>query len=90
MYIGFQPGIASDEVYPYEENVQHAGVNKCRYKASSSIGTVTGYARIPANEEILKNVIANVGPVAFAMNSAPESFLYYSSGIYDDATCTPG
>lgn len=78
MYIMYQPGIASQESYPYQEDVKHDDVYKCRYNGLSSIGTTTGYARIrPGNETLLRDVVAAVGPVSFAMNPSPESYLYY-------------
>lgn len=78
MYIKFQPGLASSESYPYEELVEHTDIYKCRYNASTSIGTTTGYGRIkPGNETLLRDVIASVGPVSFAMNSSPFTFAYY-------------
>lgn len=91
MYTRFQPGLASMESYPYQEIFAHSDIYKCRYNVSTSIGTTTGYVRIKGgNETLLKDIIANVGPISFAMNSAPETFLFYGSGIYDDPTCTPG
>lgn len=78
MYIQYQPGIASESSYPYEEDVQHDYIYKCRYNRQTSIGTTTGYARIrPGNETLLRDVVAAVGPVSFSMNSEPASFLFY-------------
>lgn len=78
MYIQYQPGIASEDSYPYEERAKHDDIYKCRYTDLTSIGTTTGYARIrPGNETLLRDVVAAVGPVSFAMNSSPESYLYY-------------
>jgi hypothetical protein len=78
MYIMLQPGIASSESYPYVEDIAHDVTYKCRYNRLTSIGTTTGYARIaPLNETLLKDVVAAVGPVAFAMNGALDSYLFY-------------
>jgi hypothetical protein len=78
MYILYQPGIASLESYQYQEFNQHDDVYKCRYDVATSVATTTGYSRIlPGNETLLKDVVAAVGPVAFGMNSAPPTFLFY-------------
>lgn len=78
MYTQFQPGIASGESYPYEERVKHDDIYKCRYNRLTSIGATTGYARIrPGNETLLRDVVAAVGPVSFAMNSSPQTYLSY-------------
>jgi len=90
MYMQYQPGIASDEDYPYQENVKHAGTYPCRYNSSTSIGATRGYARVKAdNETLLKDVVAAVGPVAFAFNASLDSFLFYKNGIYDEPDCAP-
>lgn len=78
MYVQYKPGIHSSETYPYEEDVEHEDVFKCRYNQSLSVGTIRGYGRImPGDEELLKNVVANVGPVAFGMNAALQTFIFY-------------
>jgi cathepsin L len=91
MHIQLQPGIASSVSYPYKEDVEHTDIYKCQFDATTSVGTTTGYARIlPGNETLLRDVVASVGPVAFGMNAGLETFVFYSSGIYDDPNCTPG
>lgn len=78
MKIQNAPGIPSEATYPYQENVQHTDVYKCRFNQSTAAGTTTGYGRIrPGNETLLKDVVSAVGPVSFAMNSDPTSFLFY-------------
>lgn len=75
MYIHYQPGIASEESYPYGlNNVAY----QCRYKADTSVGSTKGYARIlPGNETLLKDVVAAVGPVSFGLNAETNTFLTY-------------
>lgn len=79
MYIQFQPGLASQESYPYEEVVARGSdVGKCRYQQETSIGITTGYARVlPGNETLLRDVVAAVGPVSVAMNGAVNPFYFY-------------
>jgi hypothetical protein len=78
MYIQYQPGLADAQSYPFKENAPNEGSFKCEYQDTTTIGTTTGYARIrPYNETLLRDVVANVGPVAFAMNSEIDTFLFY-------------
>lgn len=92
MSILYAPGIPSSQTYPYQEDVQHTGIYPCRYNYNFSVGTTTGYERILADadfsEDKLKNYIFAEGPVAFALNADPDTFIYYKSGIYDDPDCT--
>lgn len=78
MYIQYAPGIASSEAYPFEELYEHKDIYKCRYNSSTSVGQTVGYARVPpGNETLLRDAIASIGPIAFALNAALDSFLYY-------------
>jgi Papain family cysteine protease len=78
MYVQYQPGISSAASYPYMEDVRHKEPYKCQYQQASSIGSTTGYGRIrPGNETLLRDVVAAVGPVVFALNSEVETFLNY-------------
>jgi cathepsin L len=92
MYIKYQPGIANGSLYPYQEDIKHNEIYSCRYNQTTSIGTTFGYARLfpPGNETFLRDFVASVGPVAFGMNGGLDTFVFYSSGIYDDPNCTPG
>lgn len=81
-------GISSMADYPYDETYAHNGTFPCRYNSSKSVGRTTGYYRIrPFSEDLLKDVIASVGPAAFAMDSTSKSFMYYTDGIYDEPNC---
>lgn len=77
LFIEYQTGIASEDSYPYKELEEHTDRFKCKYNRTSSIGTTTGYARVSGNEALIMNIVGNVGPVAFALNCNPRSFLYY-------------
>ncbi|XP_044262263.1 procathepsin L-like [Tribolium madens] len=77
-----QQGIMSENDYPYEGKS-----NVCRFDASKSVTTVTGYYDIDANDEIsLQNTIAMMGPVA-ATVEATEELQFYSGGILLDEKC---
>lgn len=50
-------------------------------------GTAKAYYFITGNEAYLKSALAAIGPLAVGIRGDLDSFLYYSSGIYDDLLC---
>ena len=50
-------------------------------------GTAKAYYYITGNEAYLKSALAAIGPLAVGIRGDLDSFLYYSSGIYDDLLC---
>jgi len=53
----------------------------CRYKASASGATVTGYKDISSDDESqLQEAVATVGPVSVAIDAGHSSFQQYKSG----------
>lgn len=84
-------GIEPLSTYPYLEDIPHQDIYPCHFNSSNSIGKIKGYLRIRSkNETFLKEVVAHVGPVIFALNGEIDSFMYYQSGIYDDDNCKAG
>ena len=60
----------------------------CSYKSASAGATCTGYVAIPPRNEIaLQQAVASVGPVS-VMIDANTKFTHYTSGIYDDPSCS--
>ena len=48
---------------------------KCRYKASCSAATVTGYVDVAQEDEgALQTAVANIGPVSVAIDASHNSF----------------
>jgi len=75
MYMMFQPGIASEESYPYHVN---GTPGKCEYNQSTTVGSTTGYARLrPGNETLMKDVVAANGPIAISISLEAETFFFY-------------
>jgi C1A family cysteine protease len=78
-------GIVAAEDYPYSGRQ-----GKCRAlkmeKVDVDIGKVR-YERLRGNEKKLKDIVANVGPVAIAIRAA-DDFLNYKSGIYNNPKCS--
>jgi Papain family cysteine protease len=81
-------GIETSNTYPYLEDLRHDGIYPCHYNKSNTVVKIKGYLRIrPKDEKTLRDVVAAMGPVAFAFDGSLESFMYYENGIYDDTSC---
>ncbi|NWW43276.1 CATS protein, partial [Pedionomus torquatus] len=75
-YIIDNQGIDSDESYPYT-----AQNGTCQYNASTRAATCSKYVELPhADEEALKEAVANVGPVSVAIDATQPTFFLYRSG----------
>ncbi|XP_070507819.1 procathepsin L-like [Chironomus tepperi] len=81
-YVLTNKGVDSSISYPYE------GILKtCRYNPQNKAGNVTGYQKIQGDEEVLKRVLAGVGPLVIGIKADMDTFYGYSNGIYDDLSC---
>ena len=50
---------------------------------------VTSWAILPAkNENVMKAILNEVGPIAVSINAALKTFQLYSEGVYDDKDCS--
>lgn len=83
-YIENNGGIDTEASYPYQ------GANEyCRYRASSVGATCTGYTDIQqGSESDLQAASATVGPISVAIDAGHTSFQFYSSGVYDEPSCS--
>lgn len=43
---------------------------------------------LPKDEEVMKAILNEVGPIAISINAALRTFQLYSKGIYDDKDCS--
>lgn len=83
-YINQNGGIDSEAYYPYQ-----ARENVCRYNPLMSVANVKGYVSIHSgSESALKAAVANIGPIAVAIDASLQSFHYYTHGIYYDPHCS--
>ena len=83
-YIISQGGIESAFTNRYK------GVDNqsCTYSPLNSVGSLFDYQELPSgDEELLKLAVANIGPIAVAIDASQPTFQSYKSGIYDDVTC---
>ncbi|XP_043838484.1 procathepsin L-like [Dromiciops gliroides] len=83
-YVNKNGGIDTEESYPYEEKD-----NQCRYRPDSSVAKVSGFVVIPRGKErALEKAVAAVGPISVVIDSKPNSFHLYKSGIYYEPRCS--
>jgi len=82
-FIAYQnQGITSGAKYAYK-GVQRA----CPATLPAAAAHLTGYVNVPPmNDAELVNAVAK-GPVSVAIEADSEAFQFYSSGVFDDATC---
>jgi cathepsin L len=64
------------------DNFQH---NKCAYDRDLAIVNITSWAILPSkNENVMKAILNEVGPIAVSINAALKTFQLYSAGIYGE------
>lgn len=50
---------------------------------------ITSWNVLPSkNEEIMKAVLNEVGPIAISINASLKTFQLYSEGVFDDSACS--
>ena len=58
--------------------------------SSPSPPKVKGYAFVPAgDDEALIEAVYSRGPLQVSINAAAKGFRFYSSGVYDEPSCSP-
>jgi len=79
-YIRDNGGIESDADYPY------TATDSSECKASgASVATLSSYVDLPVGDESsLLDAVANVGPVAVAVDATHYGFQMYSDGVYNE------
>lgn len=81
-FINRQKGISKEADYPYV-----TAQRQCQIKPKINLGTITTNY-VENSEAALMAAVATVGPISVAIDASRYSFQLYSSGIYDDSTCT--
>ena len=83
-YIKENKGIDSEVSYPYT-----AQDGKCAFKKSNVVASDTGFVDVPSGDENkLKDAVASIGPISVAIDASQESFQFYSSGVYNEESCS--
>ena len=75
-------GIESASDYPYRAK----DLTKCLADPKKFVMTAANYKQLIRNETVLKQVVANYGPVSVGFN-AIDSLRHYKEGIFSDKEC---
>jgi cathepsin L len=88
-YIEAVGGIDTEQSYPYVSGSTQHKQAQCYFRKGKVGATVTGHVDLPAfDEDKLKEAVANVGPIAVAIDASAPDFMYYHSGVYTSETCS--
>uniref|UniRef100_A0A804DAZ0 Cathepsin S n=1 Tax=Homo sapiens TaxID=9606 RepID=A0A804DAZ0_HUMAN len=62
---------------------------KCQYDSKYRAATCSKYTELPyGREDVLKEAVANKGPVSVGVDARHPSFFLYRSGVYYEPSCT--
>ena len=77
-------------LFMLESDYPYTGVDgTCKFKKSKGTSKCTGYKNVKENsEKDLAGKIAKYGPASIAIDASHWSFQLYSSGIYDEPSCS--
>ncbi|CAJ1060030.1 cathepsin L1 [Xyrichtys novacula] len=79
-------GLMSTSSYPYTS----VDTQPCYYDSRLAVAHIKDYRFIPkGDEQALADAVATVGPITVAIDADHSSFLFYSSGIYEEIMCNP-
>uniref|UniRef100_A0A3B5AEI2 Cathepsin L1-like n=1 Tax=Stegastes partitus TaxID=144197 RepID=A0A3B5AEI2_9TELE len=82
-------GLQSTNTYPYTSAVR---LNLLAQRPSHrlAVAHIKDYRFIPkGDEQALADAVATIGPITVAIDADHSSFMFYSSGIYDEPNCNP-
>nr|CAM57981.1 silicatein alpha [Geodia cydonium] len=84
LYIVANEGIDTSASYPY--SAKQLG---CSYSVSGRGARISNSISIESgSEEGLQSAVANIGPIAVAVDAQSSAFRYYSSGVYSSTQCS--
>ncbi|XP_017556717.1 procathepsin L [Pygocentrus nattereri] len=79
-------GLQATNTYPYTA----VDTQPCLYNPNQVIAHISDYRFIPnGNEQALADALTVVGPITVAVDADHSSFMFYSSGIYEEPNCNP-
>ncbi|KAG5669353.1 hypothetical protein PVAND_017241 [Polypedilum vanderplanki] len=83
-YLEKSGGLMRESDYPYTSS--H---NKCSFDEDLAIVNITSWSILPSkDEEVMKGVLNEVGPIAISIDASLKTFQLYSEGVYDDPNCS--
>uniref|UniRef100_A0A674PHY4 Cathepsin 12 n=1 Tax=Takifugu rubripes TaxID=31033 RepID=A0A674PHY4_TAKRU len=78
-------GLESTITYPYTSPLLFTS---CPVRLA--VAHIKDYRFIPkGDEQALADAVATIGPITVAIDASHSSFLFYSSGIYEESNCNP-
>ncbi|XP_026861293.2 cathepsin L1 isoform X1 [Electrophorus electricus] len=79
-------GLQASDTYPYTS----VDTQPCFHDRSQVVAQISDYRFIPkGNVQALADALATIGPITVAVDADHPSFLFYSSGIYEEPSCNP-
>jgi len=79
-------GLERASSYPYAP--QASAAKQCAYSKDESADKVNGYMNLASGDELaLKKAVANTPAVIIGMDASPQSFMFYSHGVYSSPQC---
>ncbi|KAG7242622.1 hypothetical protein CRUP_020974, partial [Coryphaenoides rupestris] len=76
--------------YVISNGLQSTSTQPCFYESSRSVAHIKDYRFIPkGDEQALADAVATIGPITVAIDADHASFMFYSSGIYEESACNP-
>jgi cathepsin L len=82
-YIITNNGIDTEQSYPYDGTDM-----PCRFNASTVGVTCSDWKLMPPTESVLKQAVAELGPISVGIDASRPSFHFYKSGIYVEPMCS--
>ncbi|XP_075895350.1 digestive cysteine proteinase 2 [Nelusetta ayraudi] len=79
-------GLQSTSTYPYTS----VDTQPCYYESSLAVAHIRDYRFIAkGDEQALADAVATIGPITVAIDANHPSFMFYSSGIFEEPNCNP-
>ena len=87
-YIALNGGV--DDVFYYHYTSGTSGKeHSCGYSYACSAGTISKCGKTrEGDEDDLANAIAEIGPIAIAIDASEQGFQFYSGGVYSSDNCS--
>lgn len=82
-YIELTGGIDGSDSYPYQ------GMQMiCLFDRQHVVSRVAGFVTVQDDELVLRDAVANVGPISVSLNISPAHVRFYDRGILSNITCS--
>jgi len=81
-YVIANKGLTSETAYPYKAVDQ-----RCKNPLPASVSTISSYVDVKSNDDQALEDAVSKGPVSVAIEADQAAFQFYTSGVFDDASC---